>query len=48
MLRLPPFTFQREAHWLFVVAVLVPLVAMVLALLVPWCAGEASSWIETF
>jgi hypothetical protein len=45
-MRLPPFTFQREAHWLFVLAVLIPVLAMLLALLVPWCAGGGAAWMN--
>jgi len=35
---LRPFTFKREAHWLLVLVVLVPVLGMLLALVIPWLA----------
>jgi hypothetical protein len=33
-----PFTFKREAQWLLFLALVAPVIAMLLALVVPWLA----------
>jgi hypothetical protein len=39
MLRMPPGgIFRREARWMLATVVLIPVAALVLALLVPWTA----------
>jgi hypothetical protein len=37
------FTFKREAHWLLVLVVLLPLIGMVLAFAIPWL-GRQGWW----
>jgi hypothetical protein len=37
------FTFKREAEWLLVLVVLLPLIGMVLAFVIPWL-GRQGWW----